>query len=70
MVYACETGRVSQASKRFFFAKKNPKTFGPPGQGREAANAPDPAKQSFFASFCSQKEVLRSYLNFLDVTRP
>jgi hypothetical protein len=29
------------------------------GHGRGDANAPGPEQQSFFASFCSQKEVLK-----------
>jgi hypothetical protein len=47
-----------QESKRFFFEKKNQKTFGCLGMGRGRDNAHDPVNQSFFASFCSQKEVL------------
>jgi hypothetical protein len=51
---------VRKEGKRFFFEKKNQKTFAPGGFGTGGANAP--SKQSFFASFCSQKE--DSYLLF------
>jgi hypothetical protein len=43
-----------KASKRFFFEKKNQKTFGPFYQGRCAAGGP--RGKSFFASFFSKKE--------------
>jgi hypothetical protein len=44
--------------KRFFFEKKQQKTFAP---GRCGTALPQPpANQSLFASFCSQKEVLTS----------
>jgi hypothetical protein len=38
--------------------KAAPKTFEPWVKGVGAANALDPRFKSFFASFCSQKEVL------------
>jgi hypothetical protein len=45
----------------FFFEKKNQKTFHSPcnGGARETAESPK-RTESFFASFCSQKEVLSS----------
>jgi len=48
-------------SKWFFFEKKNQKTFAP----LRALVKPPEAQmiQSFFASFCSQKEVLPSMLS-------
>jgi hypothetical protein len=42
---------VQDLSKRFFFEKKKQKTFIPLGRGLSASIG-----QSFFASFCSQKE--------------
>jgi hypothetical protein len=42
--------------KRFFFEKKNQKTFGPFEPG--LCNAWDPRSKSFFASFFPKKEVL------------
>jgi hypothetical protein len=48
--------------KQFFFEKKNQKTFAPL---REIVARPLAKNdQSFFASFCSQKEVLSSLLLF------
>ena len=46
--------------KRFFFEKKNQKTFAPLAGacGADVATRNVPVKKSFFASFCSQKEVL------------
>jgi hypothetical protein len=49
-------GRVE--SKRFFFEKKNQKTFAPQGHGLCLKQRPWPGMQSFFGSFCSQKERL------------
>jgi hypothetical protein len=49
-------GRSKSGIKRFFFEKKNQKTFRPAGCGNTVATAR--RNQSFFASFCSQKEVL------------
>jgi hypothetical protein len=56
---AVDWGRVDRGSKPFFFEKKNQKTFAP----LRAVVALPLAKndQSFFASFCSQKEVLASF---------
>jgi hypothetical protein len=47
---------VREGSKKFFFEKKNQKTFVNVGFGDGGATAH--GNQSFFASFCSQKEVL------------
>jgi len=55
---------VKAKEKRFFFEKKKQKTFAPAGFGNAFANAR--SKQSFFASFCSQKE--DSYLLFEPTT--
>jgi hypothetical protein len=40
--------------------KKEPKTFAPPANagGNGQAKSQGPEEQSFFASFCSQKEAL------------
>jgi hypothetical protein len=51
---------TSQRSKMFFFEKKNQKTFAPL-RVRVAPFAAYQKNQSFFASFCSQKEVLASF---------
>jgi len=51
-------------SKRFFFEKKNQKTFAPLRAG-ETPSGVTSKNQSFFASFCSQKEVLAFLLLFL-----
>jgi hypothetical protein len=40
------------------FLKKNQKIFGPGAMGEGGNTAHDPDYQSFFASFCSQKEAL------------
>jgi len=45
--------------KMFFFEKKNQKTFAPLRACVTAADAQQ-KNQRFFASFCSQKEVLTS----------
>ncbi len=50
---------MSEASKHFFFEKKKQKTFAPLRAGEKPA-ARHQKNQSFFASFCSQKEVLPS----------
>ncbi|MDD2862871.1 MAG: hypothetical protein PHI71_17645, partial [Acidiphilium sp.] len=60
-------GGGKEERKRFFFVKKKQKTFICGGTGVETGTDPD--QQSFFASFCSQKEVLplpylSSELNF------
>jgi hypothetical protein len=39
-------------------AVRKPKNFGPRAMGVVTARAHGPVNQSFFASFCSQKEVL------------
>jgi hypothetical protein len=46
-----------EESKMFFFEKKNQKTFAP----LRAVLKTPAVNQSFFASFCSQKEVLSSF---------
>jgi hypothetical protein len=55
---------MSKVSKTFFFEKKKQKTFTPLRAGLAAAE-PQRKNQSFFASFCSQKEVLASFLKLL-----
>jgi hypothetical protein len=47
------------ASKNFFFEKKKQKTFAPLRAG-VTPFVKQQKNQSFFASFCSQKEVLSS----------
>jgi hypothetical protein len=48
-------------SKDFFFEKKKQKTFAPL-RARVALAVARRGNQSFFASFCSQKEVLAAFL--------
>jgi hypothetical protein len=45
-------------SKRFFFEKKNQKTFSTLGQWRWPPQRPGLSVKSLFASFSSEKEVL------------
>jgi hypothetical protein len=42
-----------EVSKRFFFEKKNQKTFGPAGCGNGDAKAPN--EQKFFGSFFQKR---------------
>ncbi len=54
--------KKTSKNKKFFFEKKNQKTFAPL---REVVTRPLAKNyQSFFASFCSQKEVLSFFLFF------
>jgi hypothetical protein len=54
MEIACTEGK--RQSKRFFFEKKNQKTFANPGWA--SAERPKPNCQTFFASFLLKKEDL------------
>ncbi|MDD2862513.1 MAG: hypothetical protein PHI71_15815 [Acidiphilium sp.] len=49
-------GDENREEEGFFFVKKKQKTFFILGMG--AFDGTDPEEKSFFASFCSQKEVL------------
>jgi hypothetical protein len=54
-----EKGNEERQGKRFFFEKKNQKTFGPAGCGN--AGAESRRTKSFFASFFSKKEALTCF---------
>jgi hypothetical protein len=46
------------ARQALLFGKRQQKTSVTSGLSHDAVTAHDPANQSFFASFCSQKDVL------------